>query len=124
MAQAIEVRDDELLGLVGKVDVPMFDLHNIEEGLKVSHVLYNGTPLTEEEVAASVHLYRLFLAKHKADGMPKEFSIPSRVVDRAWHTHMCETEQYANDCQQYFGQIFHHRSGLCDAHPDLKRRAV
>src|SRR5260221_11523019 len=84
---------------------PTFDLHKIEEALKTNHRLYNGTPMTSAEIKGAVREYRQFLADHKAAGAPDTFEVPSRMVDRVWHTHMCETEQYAQDCQAYFGKF-------------------
>ncbi|MGW4062112.1 hypothetical protein ACWEGE_27790 [Amycolatopsis sp. NPDC004747] len=46
--------------------------------------------------------------------MPDRFEVPSYLVDRVWHTHMCETRQYAEDCVAYFGRVFHHSSGRCN----------
>lgn len=94
---------------------PTFDLHAVEECLKVNHVLYNGTPLTEEEIQQGIREYRQFLAEHKAAGMPEFFEVPTLLVDRVWHTHMCETEQYRRDCEEYFGEMFHHRGAICNS---------
>lgn len=95
-------------------DPPKFDMHRVEEALRVNHVLFNGTPLSESEIAVGVAEYRRFLAQHKASGMPEQFEVPSLLVDRVWHTHMCETDQYANNCREYFGRMFHHRSAICN----------
>jgi len=94
--------------------LPTFDLHAVEAALRMNHVLYEGKPLTEQQITTAVQEYRLFLAQHRATGMPKQFAVPSYVVDRVWHTHMCETEQYAADCQSYFGAMFHHSAQTCN----------
>src|SRR3989338_11442833 len=99
---------------VRSVGPPTFDLHQVEEALLINHRLFNGRPMTRAEVEMAVEQYRGFLRDHKATGMPEKFSVPSRVIDRVWHTHMCETKQYAQDCHEYFGQMFHHASILCD----------
>jgi hypothetical protein len=96
------------------IALPTFDLHKVEEALRTNHRLFNGTPMTEEEIQEAVLQYRHFLANHKLKGMPERFEVPSRVIDRVWHTHMCETQQYADDCQAYFGKFVHHRSEICD----------
>lgn len=96
------------------VGLPIFDLHQVEEALLVVHRVFGGQPMTREEITVAVHQYREFLWKHKIAGMPEKFEVPSLVVDRVWHVHMCETKQYARDCQEYFGQMFHHASLLCD----------
>ena len=94
--------------------LPDFDLHNVEEGLLVSHRIYDGKPMTRQEAKEAILQYRQFLRDHKATGMPEKFASPSDVVDRVWHTHMCETQQYAENCMEYFGQMFHHSSFTCE----------
>lgn len=94
---------------------PTFDLHKVEWALKFNHVLFNGTQMSDAEIATAIRLYRHFLRDHKAAGMPERFEVPSLVVDRVWHTHMCETEQYARDCQGYFGKMLHHRGEICNS---------
>lgn len=96
------------------VEMPTFDLHNIEEALMVNHRQFNGVQMTRAEVKDAVHQYREFLCRHKAAGMPEEFEAPGFIVDRVWHTHMCETRQYAENCQEYFGEFFHHSSMTCE----------
>ncbi len=34
--------------------------------------------------------------------------IPNKFIDEFWHTHILDTEKYTKDCQQIFGQYFHH----------------
>jgi hypothetical protein len=70
--------------------------------------------LTEAEIKEGMRDYRRFLRDHKALGMPEPFTFPGRLVDRVWHTHMCETQQYHDNCMEYFGAILHHRSAICD----------
>lgn len=94
--------------------LPNFDLHKVEEALRVNHILFKGSPLTPSEIRNGIRQYLEFLADHKAAGMPEQFEVPSLLVDRVWHTHMCETSQYAQDCESYFGRMFHHRSEICN----------
>ena len=93
--------------------LPTFDLHSVEEALKDNHVLFGGDPLTDAEIQEGIRAYREYLMRHKAQGMPEQFELPSLLVDRVWHTHMCETRQYTDDCIEYFGAIVHHSSGMC-----------
>lgn len=93
-------------------------MHRVEEALRVNHVLFNGTPLTQKDINKGITEYLEFLADHKAAGMPEQFEVPNYLVDRVWHTHMCETEQYAADCKSYFGKMFHHRSEICNGGGD------
>lgn len=93
---------------------PTFDLHKVEAALKVNHVLFQGQPLTDEEIKNHIDAYRAFLHAHKEAGAPDKFEVPSLAVDRVWHTHMCETRQYERDCLGYFGKLMHHSSEMCN----------
>jgi hypothetical protein len=33
---------------------------------------------------------------------------PSHDVDQVWHAHILHTQQYANDCNRFFGYFLHH----------------
>ncbi len=99
---------------IAEVLPPDFDLHSIEEALMVNHRQFNGVQMTRDEVKDAVRQYREFLRRHKASGMPEEFEAPGLLIDRVWHTHMCETKQYAQNCQEYFGQFLHHSSMTCE----------
>lgn len=104
-----------------EVSLPTFDMHNVEAALRQNHKLFSGTPITEEQIASSVEDYKKFLQNHKERGTPDDFLVPPPHIDRVWHTHMCETRQYAEDCMAYFGKILHHSAGLCDDHPAPSR---
>lgn len=94
--------------------LPTFDQHTLEEALLINHRQFNGVPLSRQEVADAIQEYRKFWLAHKLAGAPDIFEVPNLLIDRVWHTHICETEQYARDCQEYFGKFFHHASMLCD----------
>ncbi len=34
--------------------------------------------------------------------------VPSKDVDKMWHTHILDTRKYASDCQSLFGTFIHH----------------
>src|SRR5437868_6932139 len=89
-------------GASSHIDPPVFDLHKVEESLLVNHRVFEGRPLSRTEMREAVEQYRQFLQNHKIAGMPDKFRVPSLIIDRVWHTHMCETEQYVRDCMQYF----------------------
>ena len=94
--------------------LPDFDAHAIEESLLVNHRIFEGSLITRDQLPELIENYRAFWRGHKAAGMPEIFKVPDRQIDRVWHTHMCETRQYAEDCMKYFGKYFHHSSRLCD----------
>jgi len=99
---------------VGLPVLPTFEQHFIEEALLINHRQFDGVPLTREEARKAIDEYRKFWQAHKFAGAPDDFAVPGLLIDRVWHTHICETKQYAYDCQQYFGKFFHHSSRLCD----------
>lgn len=50
--------------------------------------------------------YRRFLflnAKHK-----DAILVPSKLVDKFWHSHILDTRKYVNDTEELFGEFFHH----------------
>lgn len=96
------------------LSLPTFDLHNVEAALKVNHHIFGGQELSESQIEQAISNYRYFLAHHKSAGMPDQFEVPTYLVDRVWHTHMCETRQYEEDCLSFFGKMFHHSSGMCN----------
>lgn len=59
--------------------------------------------------------YRNFL-KLISTGMT---CVPTKDVDEVWHTHILDTESYAQDCQRCFGKFIHHRPYMKDE--DLKK---
>lgn len=98
----------------GKIPLPEINTHPIEEALKVNHRLFGGKPLKEGTIKRAIEKYKEFWRAHKMVGAPDLFEFPGRLVDRVWHTHMCETKQYAKETQAYFGQMFHHSAATCD----------
>ena len=98
----------------GMIALPDFDAHSIEESLLVNHRIFEGSVITRDQLPELIAKYRAFWREHKAAGMPEIFKVPDRQIGRVWHTHMCETRQYAEDCAEYFGKYFHHSSRLCD----------
>lgn len=97
-----------------KINLPKFDMHKVEESLKINHKVFEGRPLSDHEIKEGVQMYLQFLKNHKIMGSPERFEVPIKLIDRVWHTHMCETEQYRKDCIKYFGKIIEHRSEICD----------
>ena len=59
------------------------------------------------EAEKACALYRNFLylnVKYPDEGpLP-----PSEDIDEFWHNHILDTKKYINDCQQIFGEYFHH----------------
>lgn len=97
-----------------QIALPDFDMHKVEESLKINHRVFGGQPMEGQRLQKAMSDYLVFLRDHKASGSPERFVVPSLDIDRVWHTHMCETKQYRDDCMKYFGKIVEHRSEICD----------
>jgi hypothetical protein len=39
---------------------------------------------------------------------PEKQIVPSKSVDKFWHTHILDTQKYLEDCQNLFGRVLHH----------------
>lgn len=51
-------------------------------------------------------LYRKFLAL--TIRYPERKLCPNGPVDEFWHAHILDTQKYAADCEQLFGEMLHH----------------
>jgi hypothetical protein len=73
-----------------------FKLVNPEEGIGWSI----------EKTDQMIELYRSFLV---LNGLyPEQPIVPTKDLDKVWHTHILDTVKYAADCDFIFGQFFHH----------------
>lgn len=59
-----------------------------------------------EMVALMDNYYKKWLAIHAC--YPELATAPNEVLDNYWHMHILDTKKYMNDCQEVFGQYFHH----------------
>jgi hypothetical protein len=73
-----------------------FKLMNPEEG--------QGWAL--EQATSAIEQYRRFLFLWHL--YPDEQIVPSREIDRVWHTHILDTAKYREDCEVLFGQFIDH----------------
>lgn len=58
----------------------------------------------------AVSLYRDFLATIAAH--PAATVVPTKLIDKAWHAHMCRPKKYHQDCMLAFGEIIDHTPGV------------
>jgi hypothetical protein len=65
-----------------------------------------GEAWTIEQATAAIEQYRHFLVLHFL--YPDRPLIPTRIVDRVWHTCILSTKKYAEDCMETFGYFLHH----------------
>ena len=65
-----------------------------------------GTGLTLKQATRGIELYRKFLFLTYC--YPERQIVPSREIDRVWHTHILDTAKYREDCNQLFGHFIDH----------------
>ena len=65
-----------------------------------------GKGWTKEQTEKAIAHYVMFMAlKHE---YPNVEIVPSEEIDRVWHHHILDTQNYGADCQQVFGSFIHH----------------
>lgn len=73
---------------------------------KLVHPDIDETGMSVEEADLVILKYRRFL---KLCALYPELGIvPSKEIDKAWHTHILDTAKYADDCTTVFGFMLHH----------------
>jgi len=66
-------------------------------------------------------LRQFFLIAHYAK---KEVTMPSRLIDDAWHQFILFTDEYSRFCSGAFGKLFHHRPYTNDQDLKSHKRTV
>lgn len=72
--------------------------------------LVNVEKWTEKQAREACEQYKIFIylcKKHRPCVLP-----PSIDIDEVWHAHILHTKEYANFCDNVFGQFLHHDPGL------------
>ena len=85
-------------------------LHRLEAWpLDVLRSKLAGNPLFREphDLDRYFRYYKQFMF-FKGCGVARTCGLHSLGVDAIWHTHLLYTAEYANFCQQVFGQFIHH----------------
>lgn len=100
----------------GPVPLPVFDTHVLEKVLKLESKHNDPVALTDNHVKSDIQEYLEFLRWHKLN--PNRDCLPPVRVDRVWHIHMIQTQNYADVCQSYLGRFLHHASMICGAGED------
>ena len=93
------------------VPLPIFDTHVLERVLKLESEFHDPSPLTDDQVKSDIREYLDFLRWHKMH--PGKSYLPPVRVDRVWHIHIIQTEDYVRVCQEYLGKFLHHASMIC-----------
>lgn len=89
-----------------------FDDHVLRFVLADGSDLFGKDPLGEKVIEASLRRYKIFLLQRKRD--PESRLVPPLDVDRVWHAHILQTEQYRQDCHRYLGWFLNHASRMCN----------
>ena len=84
--------------------LPTFNLSRLWE-----QVLHDSryADWSRERFDAAIEAYRQYLARCKAE--TGSMHVAEEDVDVIWHKHILNTEQYARNCNSYFGYFLHHR---------------
>jgi hypothetical protein len=61
---------------------------------------------TIEKADVLIEQYRQFLVLTQL--YPEESVVPSKEIDKVWHTHILDTAKYRDDCQTAFGKFIDH----------------
>ena len=62
--------------------------------------------MSPTEVIEAVKEYRKFLTLKIRN--PRVKLVPTERIDMIWHAHILDTENYAKDCMNMFGEMLHH----------------
>jgi hypothetical protein len=73
---------------------------------KLTHAEPDEQAMTIAEADQAVELYRCFLKLCVLH--PGAALVPTRQLDRVWHTHMLDTAKYRADCDDVFGHFMDH----------------
>ncbi len=83
--------------------VAALDLSPIKETLTRSNGENQWSP---EQVEIAELWYKRFL--HLKKRYPHQRLVPRKFIDEFWHTHILDTQKYADDCERVFGSFLHH----------------
>lgn len=75
-----------------------------------------GNPWSLEQCNQMEPLYKGFL--YLVAVYPELPIVPNRLIDKMWHTHILDTQKYADDCQKAIGYFVHHFPYLGMRGPD------
>ena len=87
-------------------------IHPLVEQLdftRLKHKLMNndeGEPWSFEQCENGEREYKRFLTIIKLN--PQKEIVPTKQMDKFWHSHILDTQAYQRDCMQVFGYFVHH----------------
>ena len=92
-----------MLPEVSTRDIEMLDLSMVRRKLMDPE---EGEGWSAEYTELVEREYRRFLELTRA--YPERAIVPSGPVDKFWHNHILDTQQYGPDCHAVFGYFLHH----------------
>ena len=84
--------------------ISALDLSQIKR--KIMEPCPEGKGWTEQTADEAEKWYRRFL--EVCLRFPQFPAVPNRLIDDFWHQHILDTQAYAADCQEIFGEFMHH----------------
>jgi hypothetical protein len=66
----------------------------------------DGQGWTAERTYKLIELYRYFLVLNEM--YPNISIVPTKEIDKVWHTHILDTAKYREDCEKAFGRFVDH----------------
>lgn len=83
-------------------------IHALDFAVITADLMAGG--LTRVEAEKAVRHYREFLGTIAA--YPDATLVPCKLIDAAWHAHMCRPVKYVRDCMTVFGTVIDHTPGV------------
>lgn len=90
------------------IDEKATKIHGLDLAVITTDLTAGGMQRGEAEQA--VRYYREFLCTIAA--YPDATLVPCRLIDKAWHAHMCRPVKYVRDCMAVFGTVIDHTPGV------------
>lgn len=102
------------------VPLPEFDTHVLKRVLRLESDANDAIPLTDDQIDRDVIEYLEFLRDRKIRA--DVHVVPPVRVDRVWHIHIIQTQNYREVCEMYLGYFLEHASMICGAGGDRIER--
>lgn len=83
-------------------------LNAINFGAVVFKLMHSedGNPMTREQAEKAINKYKMFLFLNFK--YPNSHVVPNKLIDKAWHAHLLDSELYDAHCFILFNRKLHH----------------
>jgi hypothetical protein len=89
-------------------DLPVLDLVAIVNNVWDRQPVHAKSELNRRRLLRAEKQYRRFWLQCKLH-RDRQLRPPNDLVDQLWREHIIHTEQYAAECDMFFGYFLHHR---------------